>query len=336
MFKRSRLLTPLLAALIVAACGGAHPSHPAGRCSPGNESAGCVLAHLPAPLPAQRFSFAPVLARGWDFAWSCPQPTNAAGFRSVDFGASYFSPDRSKNWTRSCVNLYHSNGVATVGVFESSANRAQQGFAAGYDDAILAREQARAVGEPDSRPIDYAIDCPCSPPSIFYYFGGADAGTAHILHIARAAAVKLVGAYGGYDQVRALYLNHVVGHTNWQTYAWSRGLWLPATIAPLEQYLNGSRVDLDRAIARDYGQWPYTPPKPKPHPKPKPPAPKPKPTPAAAQAFNAGFQRGFTVGYDRHRGLNVPDWTGHLPHGHLLIAFNEGFQDGYQAGWKAG
>jgi hypothetical protein len=39
-------------------------------------------------------------------------------------------------------------------------------------------------------------------------------------------------------------------------------VWPPASIAPLEQYQLGSSVDLDRALAANYGQWPYTPPKP--------------------------------------------------------------------------
>ncbi|MGH2870438.1 MAG: hypothetical protein ACRDNK_23075, partial [Solirubrobacteraceae bacterium] len=63
-------------------------------------------------------------------------------------------------------------------------------------------------------------------------------------------------------QVLYLHEHGVVGSENWQTYAWSGGAWLPKSIAPLEQYLNGALYDNDRALASDYGQWPYTAPKP--------------------------------------------------------------------------
>lgn len=194
--------------------------------------------------------------QGIDFAWSCPS-ANFLNSLGASFGASYFSPDHSKNWTLSCVNSYHAAGKATVGVWESSANRATQGYSAGYSDAITARGQARAVGEPDNRPIDYAVDCDCAGSTLVSYFQGADAGTAKILNISLQSAITLTNAYGGYYQVKYLFDHGVVGHTNWQTYAWSSGLWLPASVAPLEQWLNGSSFDHDRAIAADYGQWPY-------------------------------------------------------------------------------
>src|SRR5581483_4735655 len=230
-------------------CGGGSPPkhryeqvHPGHPCTPHNYYMQCALKGQ--ELPQQQRSNAQTLS-GRDFGWSCPDP---GGFA---FGASYFSFDSSKDWTRGCVNLYRLHGKGTVGVWETAADEATRGFNAGYNDAFYARGKARGVGEPDNRPIDYAIDCDCGGGQVSSYFSGVDAGTAAVLHLSHADAVRLVGAYGGYRPLRYLCSNGLVGHTNWQTYAWSGGLWLPASCAPLEQYLIGSTVDFDRALAPD-------------------------------------------------------------------------------------
>lgn len=268
--RRSLLL--LLLVPLVAACSNntvttktvalpASRSVPTPLCAPGDATMNCVLAGLPTPVP--KSGLAPS-TYGIDFGWGAPSCGTLQSLRAK-FGASYLSYDASKDWTRASVDRLHACGVATVNVWEAGASDATQGRSVGYSQAVTARDEARALGEPDNRPIDYAIDCDCSVASVFYYFVGVDEGTAAVLHISRAAAVQLVGAYGGYDQILGLYDNHVVGHTNWQTYAWSGGRFLPASIAPLEQYLNGNAYDNDRAIAVDYGQYPFrvTPPKPR-------------------------------------------------------------------------
>lgn len=241
----------LLLALVIALAGCAATSTPttAHPCSGQSFTMQCALAKLPAPSKTVGASSS--TKSGIDFAWSCPSPVGHG------FGASYYSLDTSKNWTLSCVNAYHAAGAATVGVYEGSANESQQGYNAGFTAAFNARRDARSVGEPDNRPIDYATDCDCTGASILPYYQGVDAGTASLLHITHAAAVNLVGIYGGYNQVSYVFSHGAVGHTNWQTYAWSGGLWLPASIAPLEQWLNGSAVDYDRALLPDYGQFPY-------------------------------------------------------------------------------
>lgn len=227
---------------VKAAISVAHP------CAANDYYMQCGLAGQP---QARTFGSAFSTAQGIDFAWSCPSPIGHS------FGISYFSPDLSKNWTRGCVNAYHAAHAATVPVYESGQFEAQAGFNAGFNDAFRARRQARGVGEPDNRPIPYAVDCDCAGRTLVSYFQGADAGTASILHVSHSVAVSLTNAYGGYYQIRYLFNAGVVGHTNWQTYAWSVGQWLPPSIAPLEQYLNASAVDYDRALLPDYGQWPY-------------------------------------------------------------------------------
>jgi hypothetical protein len=165
------------------------------------------------------------------------------------FGASYFSFDSSKGWTqrRGLVAEYHRGGIATVGVWETTAERAGQGCGAGSADARQAARQAAAVGN-KTRPIDFAIDFDATGGQVAAYF-----------RCAHSVLGDRTNAYGGYSPLQYLCTHRLVGHQNWQTYAWSGGRWLPASCAPLEQWLNGSAVDYDRAIAKDYGQWPYVP-----------------------------------------------------------------------------
>lgn len=242
-------------ACLVAACGSTRTvtttvapaptvAHP---CSPTDATMNCVLKSV--PKPSKVYGVSPSQRLGVDFGWSGVSATAAKGL-GARFGASYLSPDLSKNWTRALVNAYHAAGLKTVAVWESTASRAEEGAAAGRADALAAKAQAAALGN-RTRPIDFAVDCDCAGPTILGYFQG--------VHSALGARGN---AYGGYDQIAYLHAHGVVGNTNWQTYAWSGGAWLPASIAPLEQYLNGSSYDHDRAIAADYGQWPYVAPKP--------------------------------------------------------------------------
>lgn len=216
-------------------------------CAPADATMNCVLQGLPAPPP--RYGVKPGEQWGLDFGWSGVSAAFAKS-QGATFGASYLSADSSKNWTAALVNSYHAAGLKTVAVWESTATRAEEGYAAGVADAKAARAQAAALGN-KTRPIDFAVDCDCAGQSILGYFQGV-----HSVLGARG------NAYGGYGQIAYLHAHGVVGNTNWQTYAWSGGRWLPASIAPLEQYLNGAVFDHDKAIAADYGQWPYTAPKP--------------------------------------------------------------------------
>lgn len=247
-----RIIAAVAAALVIAAAAVAviltHQSP--SKCS-GETTMQCVLKTQPAP--PKTYSVTPGSRYGVDFGWSGVSASYAKSI-GAQFGASYLSPDGSKNWTRSAVNDYHAAGLGTVAVWESTATRAEQGYSAGVADAQAARSQAAALGN-TSRPIDFAVDCSCSGAQVAGYFEGVHAVIPH-----------RDDAYGDYDVIAYLHSHGLVGNDNWQTYAWSGGRWLPSSYAPLEQYLNGASFDNDRALRADYGQWPYTAAKPKPKP----------------------------------------------------------------------
>lgn len=188
------------------------------------------------------------VTNGIDFAWGGPSCSTIRTL-GYHFAASYWSHDVSKNWTSGAVGEYHAHGCGTVGTWESTATRTTEGFSAGQDDAHEAIHQAAAVGNTRDAVLA-AIDCDCSITQIRSYFQGW-----HSVLGARG------DAYGGYYQLTALCTAGLVGHQNWQTYAWSAGHWASASCAPLEQWSNdhsvaGKDVDLDRAILPNYGQWP--------------------------------------------------------------------------------
>jgi hypothetical protein len=237
----------------------------------------CVLEHQ---TPPKRFASKPGEILGADFGWGNVTPTEARSMH-LAFVASYLSNDPPKDLTADAVRAFHADGIATVDVWESTGTRATEGYSAGEQDADTARSLAKALGN-ITRPIIFAIDCDCTDSQIALYFEGVH----HILG-------SRDDAYGGYWQVLFLHQQHLVGNENWQTYAWSGGLWLPASIAPLEQYLNGSTYDWDRAIAIPYGEFPWAPPKPAPapvitHTTTTPTPPVPPPAPKGTVCFGSG------------------------------------------------
>lgn len=103
-------------------------------------------------------------------------------------------------------------GVHVGLIFESTANRAAQGFAAGEADAHTAQEQCNVLGKPDA--VVYGtVDFDASQaqlPAVADYFNG----------MISVLGKERVGAYGGYYTLN--YLLSVVAYF-WQTVAWSGG-----------------------------------------------------------------------------------------------------------------
>lgn len=181
--------------------------------------------------------------QGIDFGWGGPTASwmQSQGYK---FGASYLSPDFSKNWPSNLIRSYEKSGISCVFVWESTAQRSLEGYAAGRTDARWAISQAAPF---NVRVIYFAVDfdeTPGQAPAVASYFRGVDS----VLPVSKA------GVYGGYYVVKRILDAHLASYA-WQTYAWSGGQW--DARAQLQQYFNGNTYDLDRSVAKDYGQIPY-------------------------------------------------------------------------------
>lgn len=147
-------------------------------------------------------------------------------------------------------------GLGLVTVWETSANRALSGSAAGVSDAQQAQAWLKQCNAPADAVVYFAVDFDAQP-SQFATINAYLAGAASVLGKDR------VGIYGGLHPVKAA-LDAGVCKWAWQTYAWSAGQW--DARAQLRQYSNGHTLggvqcDYDHSMALNYGQWGYEPPK---------------------------------------------------------------------------
>lgn len=186
---------------------------------------------------------------GIDYAFGRPSITalKAAG---ITFVCRYLSHSPAKNLDSAEARELSDAGIWIVVVWETTAQRALDGYAGGALDALEARRQAEACGMPDGRPIYFAVDWDAQPGQQAAINGYLD-GAASVLGRGR------IGIYGGFEPVsRALAGGHATWA--WQTYAWSGGRW--DARAQLQQYSNdhtlgGVGCDYDRAVKDDFGQW---------------------------------------------------------------------------------
>ncbi len=146
-----------------------------------------------------------------DYSGARPAPSaiKAAGYVGA---MRYLTPDVYK-WKRietPEIEALHNAGLGVGFVWETTAARAKDGYAAGVIDARAADDQADARGVPLEVPIFYAVDYDCrNLTEVLPYFQGV-----------LAWAKRPVGAYGNYlvteglpDGVR----------WRWQCAAWSAG-----------------------------------------------------------------------------------------------------------------
>lgn len=188
--------------------------------------------------------------RGVDFSWSRP-PVALLKSEQVSWVGRYVSvPHDTKNLTPDEAAVYRANGIGIVTLFETVAMRAMGGYAAGFHDAVSARQQGTDCGQPLNTPIYYTVDFPATAGQLLtvgQYFRG----------INDAERIAPVGVYGPFEVVEYLATQHLVQYV-WQTYAWSRGQW--STTADIRQITNGIvwngyTVDIDDAEQDDFGRW---------------------------------------------------------------------------------
>jgi len=164
------------------------------------------------------------------------------------------TPGNPKNLTAPEVVRLRAAGLDIVSVFETTALRALEGYAAGQLDAAAARAQHAPLGLPASRPAYFTVDFDMQPDQegrVAAYFQG----------LRHESGTSPVGVYGGLRVAEFLPTTGLISHV-WQSYAWSHGQWAPLT--HLRQVANGVTwggflVDVNEAHAADYGQWSYTP-----------------------------------------------------------------------------
>jgi len=208
------------------------------------------------------------LIEGVDYAFS-PHPSKAAlkaaGKKFVVryIGSKDYTKSRSDKWLNPTeYKALTSAGLAVAVVFETGAQRAESGRAAGTADAKVAIKELAYCGLPADMPVYFAVDYDTTVgPNVTGYFQGV----ASVLGLGRT------GCYAGYKVIKVLLDKKLIAWA-WQTYAWSGGQWDKR--AQLQQYANGKSlggadVDYTRATVTSYGQAGAAPVPPNPGPKPK-------------------------------------------------------------------
>lgn len=152
---------------------------------------------------------------GVDYAWGRPggAALAAAGY---DFAMRYLSRDRSKNLDPAELADLRAHGLRVGLVWETTANRAASGYAAGADDARTALAQADALGLTGHliyAAVDYDVQ-EAGLPAVRDYFRGWNT----VLPAWRT------GVYGGIRVVYDIVGQGLAVH-GWQTTAWSGGRW---------------------------------------------------------------------------------------------------------------
>ncbi|MFC8717788.1 glycoside hydrolase domain-containing protein [Kitasatospora sp. NPDC057198] len=152
---------------------------------------------------------------GVDYAWGRPGGAALAAAGHT-FVMRYLSRDRSKNLTAEELADLRAHGLRVGLVWETTANRAGSGYAAGADDARQALAQADALGLTGAliyAAVDYDVQ-EAGLPAVRDYFRGWNT----VLPAWRT------GVYGGYRAVQDIVGQGLAVH-GWQTTAWSNGHW---------------------------------------------------------------------------------------------------------------
>jgi Domain of unknown function (DUF1906) len=187
---------------------------------------------------------------GVDYSWGRPSPSVLAA-SGYTFASRYLSYDTTgKNISAGEAQALHDAGIDVVLNWESSAAAPLGGYSTGVAHATHAVALAAEVGAPASLPIYFSVDFDVTAAQ----FAAVDAyfdGVAAILPVER------IGAYGGIRTIAHLFDRGRITY-GWQTYAWSGGQWDPrAQVRQVDNGLtiDGAAVDLDVALADDFGQW---------------------------------------------------------------------------------
>ena len=172
-----------------------------------------------------------------------------------------------KNLTVTEVAALHGAGLLVGLIFETGAERALLGAAAGEEDGVLALRQAQALGAPPSVGIYATVDDDVGAAQLaaveayFLAFGGCLRGKARL------------GAYGSGLVLRTVKaeLSWLAGASGWTGSGWflvggspaivqgptleTGGSWAPRTMPPVDWPDLGFAYDPDMILAADVGAW---------------------------------------------------------------------------------
>lgn len=190
------------------------------------------------------------MAKGFD----CATPLSLAVARSFradgyEFVCRYLVPSGWKMLSRSEAVAISQAGLQIVSVFETTADRALGGYAAGLADGATALQAAAAVGQPAGSRIYFAVD-----------FDATAAQMSTVVDYIRGCSVStpnfLTGVYGSASVVQAVRSAGACSGF-WQTYAWSKGVKVPGI--HIYQYennvtVNGVNIDRDESYGGE-GWW---------------------------------------------------------------------------------
>jgi Domain of unknown function (DUF1906) len=188
--------------------------------------------------------------RGCDYS-AGPIPPAALVAGGMRYVIRYLSTvGNPKNITAGEMRGLLAAGIPVVLVYETTADWMLGGRDAGAAAASSARAQATSVGWPSGRPVYAAADFDVTPAQI-------PVALETLQGWADTFGLSATGVYGGYAIIRAaLDVGYLWG---FQTVAWSGGQWDPR--AQLRQtgataVIGGVQVDVDTAVAADFGQHP--------------------------------------------------------------------------------
>lgn len=186
------------------------------------------------------------MSKGFDCATPLTKAT-AESFKSngYDFVCRYLVPATSawKALTKAEADIIQAAGMYIVSVYETTADRALGGRAAGLIDGAIAVKCAAEVGQPKGSTIYGAVDfapTPAQMKTVVEYIRGFN----------DAMPEFSTGVYGSFDVVNAVKAAGAASHL-WQTYAWSRGQLADVQIY---QWQNGEQYDEDKSFGLE-GWW---------------------------------------------------------------------------------
>ena len=184
-----------------------------------------------------------------------PRPSSlvADGYRFV---ARYLSNDTTgKNLSLGEAQALEAAGLDIVSNWEDGARTPSTATTRGSPTRRTRRRvTATADGAPATRPIYFSIDFDAESAqaaAVNAYFQGVASD---------AIGLARTGAYGGYFIINQLFNAGLITVRGWRTYTWSgtaqaRDGTLARSFAGYENGIAGGEMDLDEAVATDFGRW---------------------------------------------------------------------------------